>query len=217
MARAESMAAIDAALTAAPLQPAERTTTTQSVAAPHPAPGVNAPTPLTSSGEKKPEGDKEKSQDDIIAENEKTAQDELAEQQRQQDLFKKSANATVNAASNIVKGTSVTLERIPTPGSLVFPLIILAVFFFLLLPVNGHTRFVWIWLVLTGNAHMQPAGESLGGALGGASNNSQGSTSQDTHTNQSVDNGTSVASSLPTLPNFTFPLPMMTGVEDNLL
>lgn len=206
MARADSMAAIDAALQSTPLQPARTgTETTQNVMSPHAAPGVNAPTPITGNekGASTEKPKKEKSEEDILAEQEAAAQKELAEQQRQQDLFKKSADATVDAAGRIVKNTSVTLERIPTPGSIVFPLIVLGVFFFLLLPVNGHTRFVWLWLVLTGNA------EISNGASGdfGDQNSTHFKDTADTTKSSSA-----IPSSIP-LPNFTLPM-MMTGAED---
>ena len=40
------------------------------------------------------------------------------------------------------------------------PLIVLLIFVFLLLPVNGHTRLVWLWLVITGNASTGGAAQS---------------------------------------------------------
>lgn len=66
------------------------------------------------------------------------------------------------------KGTQVQLENIPTPGSLLFPFIVLMIFFFLLLPVNGHTRFVWLWLVLTGQAEISGGQEAPPSQVSGA-------------------------------------------------
>lgn len=43
---------------------------------------------------------------------------------------------------------------IPKPGSIAFPLVLLALFFFILVAFNGHTRLQWLWLVLTNNAHV---------------------------------------------------------------
>jgi len=40
---------------------------------------------------------------------------------------------------------------------------VLMIFFFLLLPVNGHTRAEWLWLTLTGQGHIE------GGGTGGGS------------------------------------------------
>lgn len=57
--------------------------------------------------------------------------------------------------SNIVSG----LAAIPLPGTVLLPLSILLLFFFALLPVNGQTRLMWLWLVLSGNAHL--TGETL--------------------------------------------------------
>jgi hypothetical protein len=52
------------------------------------------------------------------------------------------------------------IANIPQPTSLLVPLVMLLVAFFLLIPVNGHTRFVWLWLTLTGNASI---GQGSGG------------------------------------------------------
>jgi hypothetical protein len=50
------------------------------------------------------------------------------------------------------------LEDIPTPGDLWVPLALLLFFFLVLFPVNGHTRIMWLWMTITGNAQ-------IGGAL----------------------------------------------------
>jgi len=43
---------------------------------------------------------------------------------------------------------------VPIPGDLLLPLSILLIFFFALIAVNGHTRLMWLWLTLTGNASL---------------------------------------------------------------
>jgi hypothetical protein len=83
------------------------------------------------------------------------------EGQAQSSRIAEAALSISQNVANLWKGTQVQLENIPTPGSLLLPFIILMVFFFLLLPVNGHTRFVWLWLVLTGQAE-------IGGSTSGA-------------------------------------------------
>lgn len=80
------------------------------------------------------------------------AQEEDKRAQEAQAAFDRSAAATVDAVQRIARGTSVRLSSIPQPGSIMLPLFLLLIFFFLLIPVNGHTRAVWLWLVLSGNA-----------------------------------------------------------------
>ena len=176
------------------------------------------PTPLTADEKRgydvarQQRQDDEKSTRQQLLDNEKAFQQELTEQKEQEDLFTRTASDTTQAIGNIVRGTSVRLERLPTPGSLVLPLVILLVFFFLLLPVNGHTRFVWIWLVLTGNADIGGNGNSNGGSSGNQGNSNTGGS------NQSVQGNTSTAAA--TIPSNIIPIPAfnfsssMTGVED---
>jgi len=178
MGRQGSMAAISAALqggTAAP--PPVGGNSAPPVAAPHAAPGVSAPTPLTADEKRGYDAarqdrlDAESKQNDIIARQEQDLQHEQEEEQAREDLFAKTASDTTTAISGIVKGTGVQIERLPTPGSLVLPLVILLVFFFLLLPVNGHTRFVWIWLTLIGNAEIGDSGFAGNSNVNGSSGN----------------------------------------------
>lgn len=61
---------------------------------------------------------------------------------------------------DLLRGASVQLEKLPDPGGIIFPLMILLLFFLILIPINGHTRLTWIWLVLTGNAQI---GQGSGG------------------------------------------------------
>ena len=46
------------------------------------------------------------------------------------------------------------LESLPTPGNILLPLTILLILFMVLLPINGHTRLMWLWLALTNNAQI---------------------------------------------------------------
>ncbi len=52
--------------------------------------------------------------------------------------------------------TSNFLDKLPTPGNIALPLGILLLFMLVLLPVNGHTRLMWLWLALTKNAEIGP-------------------------------------------------------------
>lgn len=59
----------------------------------------------------------------------------------------------------VSKATARVLRQIgsfPTPGGLLTPLVILFILFMILLPVNGHTRLMWLWLAITGNAEIGP-------------------------------------------------------------
>lgn len=181
------MAAIDAALQQPLKVGGNAAGGNTSVTTPHVAPGVTTPTPITSQGkltadEKRYIDVQRQAQTDI----ERQAEKDATQQQERESAFDRSANATVNAASGIVRGTQLGLASLPTPGSILLPLGILLVFFFLLLPVNGHTRLVWLWLVLTGNAEIQQQS--------GSTSNSGGSTSTPTATttpSSSSSNGSS--------------------------
>lgn len=156
--RIDSMATIDLALAGqlnAPAPAPEDTTQLDVV------PGVAAPAPLT---EKPKLSADEKRAFDATRQTEldrqKLLEQAMTAEKQERDAFDASAHATVSAAQRIVKGTGVRLGSIPTPGGITLPLVILLVFFFLLLPVNGHTRLTWLWLVLSGNAMI--SGGSLG-------------------------------------------------------
>lgn len=53
-----------------------------------------------------------------------------------------------------VKDVKFRLEKLPSPGGIIFPLLILMIFFFAIVPVGGKTRLGWIWAVLTGEASL---------------------------------------------------------------
>jgi len=69
---------------------------------------------------------------------------------------------TVQRVHGVGKEAWDGLSNVATPGSIFLPVSILIIFFLLLLPVNGHTRIEWLWLALTGNAHL--SGEKSGGS-----------------------------------------------------
>ena len=118
-------------------------------------PGVDNPVPLYGKEEAPPpppgiedggEGEEDQS------ERQRLIDEAIAKRQEEKDVFQQNANATVDAVQRIARNTGVTIEKIPSPGSVMLPLLVLLIFVFLLLPVNGHTRLVWLWLVVTGNA-----------------------------------------------------------------
>ena len=148
MARDSSMAVIEKAL-ADPETPLVDDTGTP---IPNLVPGVDNPTrPGEGVGEETPAsgaGDEE----DTESERQRLIDEALAQRQAEKDVFEENANATLDAIGRIARNTSVQIEKFPSPGSIMLPLLVLLVFVFLLLPVNGHTRLVWLWLVITGNA-----------------------------------------------------------------
>lgn len=68
------------------------------------------------------------------------------------------AHKTVMDTADTIRDTGLnlwdSLGRVPTPGSIFLPVSILLLFFFILLPINGHTRIEWLWLALTGEAEI---------------------------------------------------------------
>jgi hypothetical protein len=156
------MATIDAALET-PSASGTPETDTPEADAPHAAPGVDAPTPLSDVAKKKGlTADEKRAYDverqqkkDLLSEEEAEAERQRQQAEAERSTFEKLADTTTSALGKVWRGTSARLESIPTPGSILFPLIVLLVFFFLLLPVNGHTRLVWFWLCLAGNADIQ--------------------------------------------------------------
>lgn len=147
------MAVIDRALE----QPDPITSVDDETIVPDLVPLVENPDPLA---KEEKENGKEESKEEL-SERQKLIDDAIKKHQEEKDIFQQSANATVNAIQKIGRNTGVTIERLPSPGSVMLPLLVLLVFMFLLLPVNGHTRLVWLWLVVTKNA-------STGGAAMGA-------------------------------------------------
>ncbi len=63
-----------------------------------------------------------------------------------------------DAIKRSARGVSSAVGSVPIPGDLLLPLSILLLFFFVLIPVNGHTRAAWLWLTMTGNASLTTGG-----------------------------------------------------------
>lgn len=100
----------------------------------------------------------------------KAAQLEAARQRAEESEIQQRGREVIQGALDQVTRTQETVSRsasevgaaigsIPIPGSLLLPLTVLLLFFFALIPINGHTRLMWLWLVLSGNAHL--SGENL--------------------------------------------------------
>ncbi len=69
---------------------------------------------------------------------------------------------TVASGREVVRTNALRLGNavgaIPIPGDLIVPLALLLLFFFALIPIGGHTRLMWLWLTLTGNAQISGTG-----------------------------------------------------------
>ena len=79
------------------------------------------------------------------------------EQEAAKSQFVKSGEAAIKSARGIVHGADVRLGSLPQPGSIVFPLVLLLLLFFILIQVGGYSRIQWLWLVLSGQAQVGTA------------------------------------------------------------
>lgn len=61
------------------------------------------------------------------------------------DKVKKNIQLQRNKASKAI-------TKIPIPGDIKVPLILLLLLFAIIIPVNGHQRIIWFWLALVGQA-----------------------------------------------------------------
>ena len=161
MSREKSMAAIRNALTAPPPPSGE---TTQVFDIPT-LPTVAPPPPKETQEESKKQAKKlEKEQEQTRLQAAKIIRENEEYREEQSNRVMQLVENLSASVGKLWKNTQVQFENLPTPGSLAFPLIILLVFFFLLIPVNGHTRFVWLWLAMTGQAEI--SGSSPSGFAG---------------------------------------------------
>jgi Fe2+ transport system protein B len=106
--------------------------------------------------EKKTQKEREKEQKERKKE-QKEAERQLkeAEKQQRRDERKAQIDHAVSQTKQFFGGLWHSLGGLGTPGTIWLPIAILLIFFFLLLPVNGHTRAMWFWLAITGNARIQ--------------------------------------------------------------
>lgn len=92
----------------------------------------------------------------------KQAQQRQQQQQQQQRTNVRQAlqgvqTGTQIAAQNLKQqGTALNrfLAAIPTPGDIWTPFFILLILFLIIIPVKGHSRLYWLWLVIVGHAHI---------------------------------------------------------------
>lgn len=204
MSRVDDMATIDAALTGTSTQTISPTNQTADTALFEPAvaPGVSAPAPLTKATADKPAP---KGQPRPAKTPDPNAQQRQIQQQEQQQAaqlssLQTSATRTTQAVGSIFRGVGIRLGSIPA-GSIVVPLAILLVFFLLLIPVNGHTRFVWLWMVLTGDAVIGQTAPDI------ATGDSTG-----TGTSAGASSGVTIQANLPTnTVSITAPANLFTG------
>ena len=180
--RSSAMAQIQANMQRAETTPVSAQMT--DVAQPRPAANVDTPTVLTKeqkAAKREAEHDEDRAR--RLAKEERATltndQQRLEQERSQQETRVQGlASSALQQAGNIWRNTKVRLGDIPQPGSILLPLAILLLGFFILIPVNGHSRLVWLWLTLSGNAHIDL--NSLpndAGAAGGQDITTPGNTS----------------------------------------
>ena len=105
-----------------------------------------------------------KKQEDILAAQKRLLGEEEAkrlrkeqEQEAAKSQFVKSGEAAIKKSQEIVHGADVRIGSLPQPGSIVFPLVVLLLLFFILIQVGGYSRIQWLWLVLSGQAQVGTA------------------------------------------------------------
>ena len=84
------------------------------------------------------------------------------------DAFKNvqdQAFKTAEKAQNVASDAWVSVGRIATPGSIWLPIAVLFIFFLLIIPINGYSRFQWLWLAVFGNAKIDGGGSGSGGPV----------------------------------------------------
>ena len=88
-------------------------------------------------------------------EKEDSITDEVARQAKiAQTRMVQGALSFGNGIRQRAKQSNRFLGNIPTPGDVWVPLWILLFIFMILIPVNGHTRLYWLWLVIVGHAEL---------------------------------------------------------------
>lgn len=106
-----------------------------------------------------------KAQDDMLG---KEAAEALrkaeAEQRAREATLIGTAQRLLDNSKSRAAAVNDGIGNIPKPGSIAVPLVLLALFFFILVSFNGHTRLQWLWLVLTNNAHVTGTTSSTTGS-----------------------------------------------------
>lgn len=155
--RARAMATIDAAILAAQQKQetpdAEKLTT----------PGSTLPIIKKQQADKPDKPKLTTEQEEILAAQEKLLGEQEAQRLREEQEreaaksgFVKGAEKTLKNAQGIVHGADVRIGSVPTPGNIAFPLILLLLFFFILIQVNGSSRLGHLWRVIVGAERIGP-------------------------------------------------------------
>ncbi len=106
------------------------------------------------------------------------------QQQQQQSLLQQQKSALQAQAQRAFQASSRALGSVQNgigslsmPGGIGLPLATLLIMLMLLIPINGKTRFSWLWGVMTGNAGLTWAsGTPLQGGVAGSTTSSTGGT-----------------------------------------
>ena len=144
--RAASLAAIQAYL-ADPTkgaQPKDDLGAIPDAAAPHAAPGTQAPTV-------------KEQREQIALERDQVnlERDQLKlEQEQQKSALEEKTDQAAARLQQVVNYSKFRLEGVAMPGGLFLPIAVLFLFFLALLPIGGQTRLQWLWSVVTGNAEL---------------------------------------------------------------
>lgn len=163
MARDAAMATIDAALLAAQ-QPKQDESNNQALPRPGPTdmPGV----PPTE--ERKPAPPLTKEQQEILEAQKKLLGEEEAKRLREEQeqlnarsALRKSAEATLKNSQKVIKQVDTRIGSIPQPGSILLPLVLLLLFFFILIQVGGYNRLTWLGLAILGRAQVTDTQQSF--------------------------------------------------------
>lgn len=91
---------------------------------------------------------------------ERIAEEQRKQREREQTLIGL-ADKALQASKGAASSAGVRIANMPTLGGIMFPLILLILFGFILITYGTHTRFQWLWLVLTGNASVTGAQGSV--------------------------------------------------------
>jgi len=123
-------------------------------------PGVGLYTPLDEQAPPPPELTKDQqkiqqAQADMLGKEAAAAlAKEQADQRAREQTLIGQAEKLLNKSKAAAGSAGGQIAKLPTPGNLALPLVLLALFFFILLQFNGNTRLQWLWLVVTGNAYV---------------------------------------------------------------
>lgn len=134
---------------------------------------MSPPAPETNAANQTPEQAQiAKAQRDLLGDEEAAALEQERLAKAQQAAVLKAAQAATAATKQAATKTGAAIVKLPQPGGIMTPLVILLVLGFLLFQYNGNTRLQWLWLVLTNNAYVTdtqsaPPSGSSGSAPGG--------------------------------------------------